>query len=337
MFRYDWRLFEAKIGLIFMVGSLVVFNLMGQFDFAMLAAGVSALLAWITIIMVPRRRWSQHLLGLVVYLAVGTALTGLAGFMAPYEWQKLVAMGIVTFAGYLMLLRGSHPFMVGWCLVYWYLLVPLFLGDQTLGAVVLGHVVGVGLVIALNLVKPIWLRATGKVASGADPEVGSGQDRPSVGLVVRYAFIVSLSIYTGVAAGTRWITSDPTLIANATLNIISLSLRQTWIAAVERIILGSLGIVAGFYCGWFFPDPWVGHLVTAVCSFLALGVLYVNAGLLIGIFFFLISYAWGSMQSDPGHLIANEKLIGEFLGVVIAVVAIAILAWMQRGAKSIRG
>jgi len=105
---------------------------------------------------------------------------------------------------------------------------------------------------------------------------------------------------------------------------------------LERVILGSLGIVGGFYCGWFFPDPWVGRLVTAICSFLALGALYVNAGLLIGIFFFLISYPWGSMHSDLGHLIANEKLIGELVGVVVAVVAIAILTRLQRGAESPR-
>ncbi len=330
MFRYDWSLFDAKLGLIFMVGALVVFNLMGRFNFAMYAAGVSALLAWVTIILVPRRRWSQHLLGLVVYLVVGAALTWLANIAAPYLWGRLVAMAAVTFVGYMMLLRGPHPFMVAWCLVYWYLLAPLFLGDKALSSVMLGHVVGVGLVIALNFLKPVWLRATGKVASEAEAVVVSDQDRPSVGLVVLYAFIVSISIFGGVAAGTRWISSDPTLIANSTLNIISPSLQQTWRAAVERIILGSLGIIVGFYCGWFFPDPWVGLLVTAVSSFLALGLIYVNAGLLIGVFFFLISYAWGGMQSDQGHFVANEKLLGELLGVVIAIVAIAILARLSK-------
>jgi hypothetical protein len=43
-------------------------------------------------------------------------------------------------------------------------------------------------------------------------------------MVVRYASIVSVSIVMGVAAGARWLTSDPTLIANATLNVISPSL-----------------------------------------------------------------------------------------------------------------
>lgn len=337
LFRYDWSRFDAKLGLIFMVGVFVVFNLMGRFDFAMFAAGISALLAWIAIILVPSRKWSQHLLGLVAYLVVGAALTWLADTMTPYEWGRLVAMGIVTFAGYLMLLRGPHPFIVSWCLVYWYLLAPLFLGDKELGSVMLGHIVGVGLVISLILVKPIWLHATGKALPETEAVEDPDQDRPAVGPNIRYASVVSLSIVAGVAVGTRWLTSDPTLIANATLNIISPSLKQTWRAAVERIILGTLGIVGGFYCGWFFPDPWIGLLVTAICSFLCLGVIYVNMGLLIGIFFFLISYPWGGMHSDLGHLIANEKLIGELVGVVVAVVAIAILTLLQRGPASSRG
>lgn len=56
----------------------------------------------------------------------------------------------------------------------------------------------------------------------------------------------------------------------------------------------------------------------------------VNFGLLIGVFFFLISYPWGTMHSDLSHLIANEKLIGELVGVFVAVAAIAVVARLQR-------
>ena len=334
MFRYDWSQFNTRMGLIFMVGVLVVFNLMGRFDFSMFAAGISALLAWLTVILVPQQRWKQHLIGLMVYLIVGTALTWLANQVTPYPLGSLAAMGIVTFCGYMMLLRGAHHFMVAWCLVYWFLLVPLFLGDREFGSVVLGHVIGAGLVTALNLMKPVWSRAIGKDYSETDAAEGSAQDLPPFGFVVRYATIVSLSIVAGVAAGTRWVTSDPTLIANATLNVISPSLRRTWQGAIERVVLGSAGIVGGFYCGWFFPDPWVGQLVTIICSFLALATLYVNAGLVIGVFFFLISYPWGVMHSALGHQIANEKLLGELLGVIVAVVAIAILTRLPRRRQS---
>ena len=53
MFKYDWTQFDAKIGLIFMVGVLLVFNLTGSSDFDWLAACTGALLAWCTILLVP--------------------------------------------------------------------------------------------------------------------------------------------------------------------------------------------------------------------------------------------------------------------------------------------
>ena len=312
-----------------MVGVLIVVILSENYDFDTMAAGISALLAWVTIILVPKRRWTQHVFGLAVYLVVGTALAWLAYVVEPYVWIKLISMMLVTFAGYMVLLWGIHAFVVGWCLVYWFLLVPLFIGEGNLNSLLLAHFIGVAVVIVLNLLKPVWRYAVRKKDSELELTKTSDEDRPQFGFVISYASIVSLSIFTGLAAGLRWITSDPTLIANATLNMIAPSLKQTWIAAVERIILGTMGIVLGFYCGWFFPYSWVGYLVIIISSFLALSVIYVNFAFCTGILYFLFSYYWGAMRSDAGNLIANEKLISEFIGVLLAVIAIAILTHLQ--------
>jgi hypothetical protein len=75
MFKYDWSLFNAKLGLIFMAGLIVVSGLTGRFDFSMMAAGISAPLAWCTIILAPGQTWLQHSVGLLVYPFVGAALT----------------------------------------------------------------------------------------------------------------------------------------------------------------------------------------------------------------------------------------------------------------------
>jgi hypothetical protein len=53
MFKYDWSQFDAKTGLIFMIGVLLVFNVMGDSDFAWFAAGTIALLAWCTVLLAP--------------------------------------------------------------------------------------------------------------------------------------------------------------------------------------------------------------------------------------------------------------------------------------------
>jgi len=44
----------------------------------------------------------------------------------------------------------------------------------------------------------------------------------------------------------------------------------------------------------------------------------------------MIAYSWGAMRSDLALDIGNEKLIAEFAGVAIAIVAIAVLAWLER-------
>ena len=77
MFKYDWSQFDAKTGLIFMAGVLLVFNTMGGSEFAWFAAGTSALLAWITILLVPPQSLRRDLTGLAVYLVAGAALTWL--------------------------------------------------------------------------------------------------------------------------------------------------------------------------------------------------------------------------------------------------------------------
>ena len=44
----------------------------------------------------------------------------------------------------------------------------------------------------------------------------------------------------------------------------------------------------------------------------------------------MLAYPWGTMHSDAGHLIANEKLIGELVGIVIAVAAIGLLTRLKK-------
>jgi hypothetical protein len=330
MFRYDWSQFNTRIGLIFMVGLLVTFQLMGRVDFSMYAAGISALLAWLPIVLAPQISWFRHVLGLLAYLLLGALLVTVAAALVDNRTLHYISMALVTFLGYLVLLRGMHPYLVAWCLVYWYMLVPLFLAAETSVPVMLGHLVGAGLVLALILVKPLWLMATSNC--GAEEVVDEKAREEEViptGYAVRYAAVVALSITVGVIAGARWLVSDPTLVANATLNMISPSLQQTWQSGFERLLLGGLGILAGFYFGWAFPDPWVGRVVMALGGFFALGVLYINMQLLVGMLFFIVAYSWGAMRSEAGHELANEKLIAEFVGVAIAIGALTLLVWMS--------
>lgn len=335
MFRFDWSRFDSKIGLIFMAGVLIVFNVMGGSDFAWYAGGISALLAWLTILLVPPQSARAELTGLAVYLSVGAALTWLAREVASDPFSLLVAIFIVTFLAYMVLLKGPHAYMVAWCLLYWFMLAPLFMSDRSLASVVYGHVVGVGLVIALNVIKPLWAGRREPAGAAVEPDAQSGSDgSPSRGYVVGYAALAATAMATGIGMGLKWLTADPTAIANATLNVLSPSFKQVWHTAVERVVLGSAGILIGFYLGWFFPGELIGQVIISLAAFATLATARVSFGIVIGFFFLMLAYPWGAMRTETGHLIANEKLIGEFVGIVIAITVIGMLVRLRKKAAA---
>ncbi len=262
MFKFDWSLIDVKTGLIFMVGVAVVFTFMGGSDFAWYVAGTTALLAWCTILLVPRQSRKRDFIGLFAYLAGGAVMTWLGFQLSASPIATVIGMFVVTFAAYMMLLWGGHAFMIGWCVVYWLMLVPLFMGGQTLEGVLYAHVLGTGLVILLNVLKPLWDREPRPEAA----PTGAATDR---GYMTRYAGIVATAIAGGTALGTQLLTVDPTVIANATINIISPSFNLVWRNAVERVVLAFSGLIIGFYLGWFFPGDLFGNVLTAVAAFAA--------------------------------------------------------------------
>jgi hypothetical protein len=141
---------------------------------------------------------------------------------------------------------------------------------------------------------------------------------------------VATAIAGGTALGTQLLTVDPTVIANATINIISPSFTLVWRNAVERVVLAFSGLLIGFYLGWFFPGDLFGNILTAVAACAALALVRVSFALLMFFLFMMLAYPWGVMHSDAGHLIANEKLIGELIGVVIAIGAIGLLTRLKK-------
>ena len=312
-----------KTGLVFMVGVAVVFTLIGGSDFAWYAAGITALLAWCTILLVPPQSRRRDFIGLGIYLVAGAAMTWMGFELSSSPIATVIGMFVVTFAAYMMLLWGGHAFMVGWCVVYWLMVVPLFKGGQSFDGILYAHVVGTGLVIVLNVLKPLWERKP-------RPEAGPAEPAADRVYITRYAGIVATVIAGGTALGTQVLTVDPTVIANASINIISPSLAQVWRNAVERVVLAFLGLIIGFYLGWLFPGDLFGNVFTAVTAFAALALIRVGFSLLMFFLFMMLAYPWGAMRSDAGHLIANEKLIGELIGIVIAVLAIVLLTRLKK-------
>ena len=323
MFVYQWKKLDLKLGLYHMLGVLVVLNLAEYVDVAWTAVGIGALLAWITILLGEPRNWRAETGGLLVYLVVGIGLSYLGHAVAGNEVLNILTMFVVTFFGILLISKGLHTYMVAWCLVYWYMLSPLFSLSMGLTQALLGHVIGTGLVIFLHFARHIWLRPMKELQT---PDTGG---LLPLGFAVTYSAVVALTMAIGLGIGARALKADPTLISNAAFNVIGPSALQTWKAALERMLFGTAGILLGFYLGVLFPGETVERLVIAVSSFLALATLRVSFGLVIGALFILLSYQWGTLEAEAGHVIANERMIAELVGVVLAGVAVSFLSLLR--------
>ena len=66
-------------------------------------------------------------------------------------------------------------------------------------------------------------------------------------------------------------------------------------------------------------------VVMIVVAFLLLAMVVVNNGAVIFFFIITISYGWGLLDYETGNALANERLLAELAGVVLAGVAIFLL------------
>jgi hypothetical protein len=128
----------------------------------------------------------------------------------------------------------------------------------------------------------------------------------------------------GLVLGDMWLESDPTLILQASLMIILPSALGTWTVAVDRMIGLILGVVAGFYLGQVAGGQAVEIIVWLGASFMLVTLMNVNAAPMI--FFFVLPYSlvWGMLDGEAGHAIANERLVAELIGVILAGIAVSL-------------
>ena len=171
----------------------------------------------------------------------------------------------------------------------------------------------------------------GKDAEAEDSnEETESAEKPGVAFVASYAATVAIVMTIGLVLGDLWLKSDPTLILQASLMIILPSARGTWIVAVDRILGLTAGIVAGFYLGQLAGGPVLEIMVWIGASFMVVTLMNVNAGAMI--FFFILPYSvvWGVLDGEAGHAIANERIVAELIGVVLAGIAVSMREVLAR-------
>ena len=141
------------------------------------------------------------------------------------------------------------------------------------------------------------------------------------------AVVLALTTYLG------WtiLKTDPTMVVGAAFFVIGFDANKTWIAGIARVIGILVGIFLGMYAAQYLPPGLVTDAVVIGVFFLCFAAGGVNPALFMMFFLFIISLGWSSLDPETLDLTFWEKVGGEGLGVVIAMIAIAFLQQLQSG------
>jgi hypothetical protein len=314
--NFNWAALDLKGGVKYAIGVTIVIAFSLVIKFSWMAVGLSALLAWLINVPGPRR---DRLNGIIIFTVVGAALIGLVWALSETYWPWLISMVVVAFLGTFSMIKGPRGFMLGWCLICLFFVAPL-LGTAKIPLEVLSaHLLG-SIVILILVALPFGESAGGE----GESEEASSAEKPGILFVASYATTVAIVMTIGLILGDLWLKSDPTLILQASLMIILPSVLGTWTVAVDRMLGLIAGIVVGFYLGQLAGGQTMEIIVWICASFMVITLMNVNAGAMI--FFFILPYSlvWGVLDGETGHAIANERIVAELIGVVLAGTAVSI-------------
>ena len=331
-FHFYWNEFDALAGLKYVIGIVVLTILSKWIQFPLFVMGISALLVWLLDILGGSK---ERLLMIVLYLIVGTFLTWLSLELADNYWAWALFIFSVTFIGTLILRWGMQWFMLGWTLIYWFMLAPVLYTMGNPQEMIWSHILGSSVVLVLVLLELAWkyFKNEAKGSKPKEPE----QKQPYVPwrVTLPYAFIVATVMTVGLMLGYKYLSTDATMISNSAFMIIGFNMTTTWKAGLERMIAALLGVVIGFYLGVALQSEEFGMIFTVTVSFFVLAFLKVNNGAVIFLFVVILAYGWGLQDFETGNRIANERIMAEFIGVILAGVAISILYLLSRTVKGV--
>jgi len=321
-FKFYWERTDVWAGIKFLIVMGVLFILSKWIEFPWYLVGTSVLLTWIVVLLGNPK---DKILMVFLYLVSGLGITLVNNLLFDTYWPWLIAIFIVTFFGTFLLKYGMEWYMLGWCSILWFYIMPVIGQMGNPQELVVSHLLGSSAVLLLVTVTVLWTRSRKK--SGDEEAAEEPQKAVPVAnwWIIAYSTIVAVVMVFGLIMGHKYLT-DPTMISNAAFMIIVFTGSAIiWKAGLERMIGAILGIVAGFYLAVLVPNELLGIIIMVVFYFLMLIFVIVNNGLAIFCFILTISYGWGMMDYEVGNALANERIFAEFAGVILAGVAILVL------------
>jgi hypothetical protein len=320
-FEFYWDRINIWAGIKFLIVMLVLYILSFWIEFPWYLVGTSVLLAWMVVLLGNPR---NKILMVFLYLLAGLGITLMNNYFFDTYWPWLISIFIVTFFGTFLLKYGLQWYMLGWCSILWFYIMPIMGQMGNPKELVISHVIGSTAVLFLVTISVLWEWSR---KNTEDEEVAEPEAAKPVPLywITAYSTILAVVMVFGLMIGHKYLT-DPTMISNAAFMIMVFTGNVLiWKAGLERMIGAIIGIVLGFYLGVLFQSELLGLGVMVVFYFLLLVFVVVNNGLVILFFLLTISYGWGLQDFETGNALANERILAELAGVILAGGAIFIL------------
>jgi uncharacterized membrane protein YccC len=88
-----------------------------------------------------------------------------------------------------------------------------------------------------------------------------------------------------------------------------------------------LGIIVGFYLFLYVQSETIILILGVVLSYLSLSLMKVSTAAFIFFFLIYMSHGWVAQGIERANIIANERILAELIGVLVACVAISVLQW----------
>jgi hypothetical protein len=323
-FKFYWNRFDIAAGIKYLIGTIIIlFVLPNWLEFPWIVVGFSSLLAWVVVLL---GKPGDKILLISSYLVVGLAITWLSNILTETYWPWLAAMFVVAFIGTYLLKYGMEWYMLGWSLIYWFMLMPMFKTISDPQGLLNSHIIGSVVVLVFVILEVVWNRYFKKVPEEETAEVEAVEPQETEPMaewwINTYSTVVGLVMVIGLILGHKYL-KDATMISNAAFMIIVFTGSSIiWKAGLERLLAAILAIVIGFYLGVLAPSEALNIAIIISCSFFLLACIVVNNGLVVFFLLVLMGYGWGLKDFATGNALGNERIIAELAGIILAASAI---------------
>ena len=321
LFRLDWEAFDPQSGFKAAVAAIIIFGLTAITGESWLATGLVALFAWLANI--PGTMKSR-MSGLGAFTLGAIGITAVSGWMGLSLWPNTIAIVIVGFLGTVVLVLGTRAYMVGYVLICWAIYGPFLVDGSSVINCVLAILVGAGAIALTTMI--------GALFEDADAESGgASESEPDADLAAAIPYAITVALVLGLTTYLGWkiLKTDPTMVVAGAFFVIGFDARKTWVAGVARVIGILGGIVMGTFVSQILPPGLITDAVAIAAFFLCFATGGINPALFMFFFLFIISLGWSSLDPEILERTFWERIGGEGLGVVIAMLAIGFLQKVQ--------